>query len=94
MFPVASLSATVHGRVQGVFFRAFIERQASNLGLAGYVRNLPGGTAVEVVAEGERSKLEELINLLRIGPLGARVDKVDIEWGENAHNFDSFRIVE
>ncbi|GAF85432.1 unnamed protein product, partial [marine sediment metagenome] len=49
----ASLQATVYGRVQGVFFRAFVSRCARELGLTGYVGNLPDG-AVEIMAEGER----------------------------------------
>ncbi len=56
---LASLQATVYGYVQGVFFRAFVSRRAEELGLTGYVRNLPGGKAVEVLAEGERKQLRK-----------------------------------
>lgn len=64
------------------------------MGLVGYARNLPGGSAVEVVAEGERDNLEELVRLLRVGPRGARVEQVDLEWRESSHRFDRFRIVD
>ena len=71
MADLALVQATVYGRVQGVFFRSFVSRQATQLGLTGYVRNLPDGRAVEVHAEGERKQLEELISYLKIGPPGA-----------------------
>ena len=74
--------ATVHGRVQGVYFRMFVQRQARILGLAGYVRNLAGGRSVEVQAEGEKERLEELLDLLHVGPEGAVVERVDVEWLE------------
>ena len=92
MVDPAHLSATVHGRVQGVYFRAFVEREARGLRLTGYARNLPEGRSVEVLAEGERKGLEELIEILRVGPSGSKVEKVDIEWGEYSHIFDDFRI--
>ena len=92
MSELASLSATVHGRVQGVFFRSFASRHARALGLTGYVRNLPRGRAVEVVAEGEREKLEELIGHLRDGPPGARVDGVEVVWSEYTGRFPRFEV--
>jgi acylphosphatase len=90
MSELASVQAKVHGFVQGVFFRDFTRRQARGLGLTGYVRNLPDGT-VTLQAEGEEEKLKELVNRLRTGPPGARVDRVDISWSEytgNYHHFD------
>lgn len=80
MADLASLRAEAHGRVQGVFFRAFVAQHARALGLNGYVRNLPGGRAVEVVAEGPRECLHVLLKHLHVGPPGARVDRVDEEW--------------
>lgn len=67
------LEALVQGRVQGVFFRDFTRRHARRLGLVGRVRNLSGGSTVEVVAEGPRAALEELLTRLREGPPGAVV---------------------
>ena len=64
MTDLASVQATVYGIVQGVFFRAFVQRQATRLGLSGYVRNLPAGDAVEVHAEGEKKQLNSAIRLI------------------------------
>lgn len=89
-FERASLLATVHGRVQGVFFRSFVHDRAQALGLTGYVKNLAGGRALEVCAEGEKEKLEDLINHLKIGPPRARVERVDIQWMEYSGRFARF----
>jgi len=78
---LVSLHAVVHGRVQGVFFRASARERAGSLGLGGWVRNLPEGT-VEVYAVGSRPRLEELRDWLRRGPGGARVERVEEDWGE------------
>lgn len=69
----------VEGRVQGVWFRASTRAEASRLGLAGWVRNLPDG-AVEAVAEGPREALETLVAWARRGPPGARVDQLQVDW--------------
>ena len=66
----------VHGRVQGVGFRWFVERQARALKLTGYVRNLDEGH-VEVLAEGKQEGLEKLREKLEHGPVGARVTGVE-----------------
>jgi len=89
---LASVQATVYGYVQGVFFRAFVSRRAEELGLAGFVRNLPGGDAVEVVAEGERKQLEELISHLKVGPPAARVERVATNWSEYSGSYSGFGI--
>jgi acylphosphatase len=89
---LASVRATVYGIVQGVFFRAFVSRRATQLGLTGYVRNLPGGEAIEVHAEGERKQLAELIGYLKIGPPGAKVEKVDTNWSEYTGSYSHFSI--
>lgn len=87
----ARLSAIVHGRVQGVFFRDFAHTQAIALGLTGYVRNLPDGT-VETVAEGARETLESLLAQLRVGPPSARVDRVEVQWGDQRGEFVRFEV--
>ncbi len=92
MADLASVRATVYGHVQGVFFRDFASRRAAQLGLTGYVRNLPSGGAVEVHAEGEKKPLEELIGYLKIGPPGARVQKVITNWSEYTGNYSSFGV--
>ena len=73
------LQARVHGQVQGVGYRFYVRRQAAALGVRGYVRNLPDGS-VEVVAEGERPVLEQLLRALERGPTGAVVERVDVRW--------------
>ena len=73
------LHAFVSGQVQGVFFRAFVQREATELGLRGMVRNLDDGR-VEVVAEGSWEQLEALIRRLHKGPSGALVRDVEVRW--------------
>lgn len=83
--------AIVHGRVQGVFFRTFVEEHAQRLGLVGYVRNLPSG-AVEVMAEGERERVNKLVERLKMGPPTAIVDNVDTSWFEFTGDYSGFII--
>jgi acylphosphatase len=89
---LASVQAVVYGYVQGVFFRSFVSRRANELGLTGYVRNLPDGQAVEVHAEGERNKLEELIDYLKIGPPAAMVKRVVTDWSEYTGSYSGFGV--
>jgi len=91
MSDLASVRAIVYGRVQGVFYRAFTSRQAKELGLTGYVRNLPDG-GVEVQAYGERKQLEKLINTLMIGPPTAAVEKIVTDWPEYSGSYSDFDI--
>ena len=81
----------VSGRVQGVFYRMFVVREASGLGLCGIVRNLPDGR-VEVTAEGDRQELEQLVQRLRKGPPKAQVSDVTAEWDEYRHEHDGFQM--
>lgn len=92
MKDLASIQAVVYGFVQGVFFRDFVSSRAMELGLTGYVRNLPTGDAVEVYAEGDRRHLEKLIGYLKIGPRAARVEKVTTKWIEYSGSYSDFRI--
>ena len=63
----------IQGRVQGVGFRWFVQREASELDLRGWVRNTEEGE-VEVVASGSAEDLAKLRSILRRGPRGSRVD--------------------
>jgi len=92
MAELASVQAIVYGRVQGVFFRDFVSKRATELGLTGYVRNLPGREAVEVQAEGERKQLERLISHLKVGPPAAKVEEVVINWSEYTGSYSRFSI--
>jgi acylphosphatase len=85
------LQAIVHGRVQGVSFRYYTRRRATELGLVGYVRNVWDGT-VEVVAEGKRTGLEDLLAFLRVGPPAAMVAEVEVRWAAPTHAFDRFEV--
>ncbi len=69
---------TVTGRVQGVFFRAWMRDQAKALGVTGWVRNCPDGS-VEAHLEGEEDAVRWLVDLMYDGPGGARVDRVAVE---------------
>jgi acylphosphatase len=85
------MQATVHGRVQGVSFRYYTQRRARELGLTGYVRNVWDGT-VEVVAEGQRTDLEELLAFLRTGPRAAFVTRVDVRWPTPTKDYNRFEV--
>ncbi len=75
------LTALLTGRVQGVGFRAFIQRHALDMSLHGYAENLDDGR-VEVVAEGDHDDLERLLEKLWQGPAHAEVRDIDVSWGE------------
>lgn len=93
MSDLSHISVTVTGHVQGVFYRAYTSRIAKSLGLRGYVRNLPPQMhAVEVVAEGEKSNLEEFVRKLEEGPPESLVEKVDAKWSDFTGEHVSFEI--
>ncbi|MFA6265825.1 MAG: acylphosphatase [Pseudolabrys sp.] len=71
----------VHGRVQGVGYRAFVEREAKVRGLRGWVRNCRDGT-VEALLVGDASAVENMMVACHRGPLAARVDAIDCHPGD------------
>lgn len=81
----------VRGRVQGVGFRWFVEREAHMLAVAGWVRNNADGS-VEVFAQGTRDQLAGLKARLQQGPRAARVDRVEQSESKTSPNLTSFRI--
>ncbi len=81
----------VSGLVQGVGFRYFVTRNAQQLGLKGYVKNLYDGSVLTVV-EGEKELIEELFKKLKIGPRSAQVNNSKIEWGEFKNEFSAFGV--
>lgn len=82
----------ITGQVQGVFFRAFTRRSARELGLKGYVRNMPDGS-VEVLAEGEQGSLEQLLESCHKGPSGAMVSGVQVTWSKHLGEFSGFDVI-
>ena len=85
------LHAIVEGRVQGVGFRAFVQQNAYELQLMGWVRNKWDGS-VEVLAEGKRGDLERLLAALHRGPRSANVTRVKDSWETATGEFSSFRV--
>ena len=81
----------VRGRVQGVGFRWFVEREAHILGISGWVRNNSDGS-VEVLAQGSREQLLGLRSRLRQGPRAARVDDVEEFEAKPVSGLNTFRI--
>ncbi|MEO1783542.1 acylphosphatase [Thermodesulfobium sp. 4217-1] len=87
-----TLYAKVIGKVQGVYFRAFTQGIARELGLRGTVRNLKDGS-VEVIAVGEEEKVNGLIKLLKRGSPGSNVIEIETKKDENNLDFNDFTIV-
>ena len=73
------MNAVVTGKVQGVRYRTYVQESATELGLVGYVRNLPNGT-VEVVAQGMPDTLKDFVEYLNEGSLLAKVEGVSVDW--------------
>lgn len=85
------IHAYVDGRVQGVFFRYNTRNVARDLNLTGFVKNLPDNR-VEVVAEGEENKINELIEFLRQGPESAEVRNLNLKKEKCSGEFDEFEV--
>jgi acylphosphatase len=81
----------VSGLVQGVGYRYFASRKADELGVTGFVRNIPDGR-VEIVARGDRGLIAELVALLKVGPRAARVRDVAVNWIDSGERFDRFEV--
>ena len=79
----------VHGKVQGVFFRASTEEKAQELGLTGFVRNEPDGT-VYLEAEGSPEALKQLEQWAHDGPRRAQVAQVEVEEKDSLEGFEQF----
>ncbi|MCQ8104398.1 acylphosphatase [Methylomonas sp. SURF-2] len=81
----------VKGRVQGVYFRAFTQKQAVKLNLKGFVRNLPDGS-VEIVASGHPDDLQKLAAWCHKGPILAKVSEVVVNGCSHPEAFANFEI--
>ena len=85
-----AIRSVIHGRVQGVNYRAWCREQAERRGLAGWVQNMPDGTvAAEFV--GPRGEVEDMLAACREGPLDARVERIETEEG-SPPEMSAFRI--
>jgi len=89
--PKVRVHVYVRGWVQGVFFRSETQDEAIKHGVCGWVRNLPDGR-VEAVFEGEKEKVDRLVEFCRRGPLGARVTQVEVAWEDYKGESRDFRI--
>ncbi len=90
--PTTRAHVYVHGRVQGVFFRATTRDKANVLGVKGWVKNCLDGS-VEAVFEGEKDAVEKIANWCKKGPEGAFVNNIDVHWEKCLSEFDGFSII-
>jgi acylphosphatase len=81
----------IEGKVQNVGFRHFTKLNAEEVGVHGWVKNLPDGR-VEVIFEGPEDHIDEIVARCEDGPGASRVDEVDFEWEEPTGEFNSFEI--
>jgi acylphosphatase len=91
MLSKARAHVVVSGRVQGVYYRYATREEAVMRGVKGWVRNLQDGR-VEVVFEGEKSKVEEVIDFCHYGPPAAKVSSVEVTWEDYTGDFKDFFI--
>ena len=81
----------VSGRVQGVFFRVQTRDEAKKRNVTGWVKNTFDGR-VEAVFEGQKEGVEKMVEFCRMGPSGAKVTDVDVQWQEYVGEFEDFII--
>jgi acylphosphatase len=89
---VKRVRVRIHGRVQGVFFRAEARSRAESLGIAGWVRNAPDGN-VEALLEGEPDRVDSMVEWCRRGPSGAHVTEVEVFEEEAGQAERGFRVL-
>ncbi len=80
----------ISGKVQGVFFRQTTRRQAENLDVKGWIRNLPDGR-VEAVFEGEEESVKSIVEFCKHGPSRAKVENVELKWEDSINEFHNFK---
>lgn len=85
------IHAIVHGKVQGVWFRAWTRDTAREIGVSGWVRNMADGN-VETVAQGNKDLLHRFLERLNDGPPLARVTKIDTDWSDTEEEFSQFGV--
>jgi len=87
---VRRVKIKVFGDVHGVGFRYSTIQKANELGLVGWVKNISDG--VEIIAEGDKDLLDQLIDWCKRGPTFSRTDKVDVDWEEATGEFSGFEV--
>jgi len=88
--PKKTLRLVIHGRVQGVFFRDSMRREAQRLGVAGWVRNRSDGS-VEAAVHGESADVDAIVRWARRGPERAQVERVEI--GPHDGSYTGFEVI-
>ena len=81
----------VSGYVQGVGFRSFTKKRADEIGLSGSVRNIPD-KRVEIIVEGDESKINQFLERIKEGSWGSRVEKTELRWEKPTTEFRDFEI--
>lgn len=89
---MTEIYCTISGKVQNVRFRDYVQTSATNLGLTGWVQNMPDGT-VAVCAQGLPDTLKEFVEYLHEGSLQAKVEGVSVEWKTARRHYDEFSII-
>jgi acylphosphatase len=87
-----SAEILVTGKVQGVWFRDFVKRNAISLKLNGWVKNNPDGS-VSAAVEGEEKVIDQLIDEIKIGSPLSKVEDVEVKWHTFENKFNSFKII-
>lgn len=88
--PIKHIAIRVHGKVQGVFFRATTQEKAQELGLTGFVQNENDGT-VYLEAEGDITALKKLEAWVHQGPKRAQIEKVEVQESDELKGFNKFK---
>ena len=90
VMPGKTLRLVIRGRVQGVFFRDSMRREAQNMGVAGWVRNRSDGS-VEAAVQGKSDDVDAIVRWAHQGPQHAQVERVEI--GPHEGNYTNFEII-
>jgi acylphosphatase len=90
---MVSISCVVHGKVQGVGYRAYIEGVASELSLTGYIKNNPDGTVL-VVAQGVPDSLKTFVECIHEGSVLSVVEAVQVSWIDEDVTYQDFSVLQ
>ncbi len=85
------LKASIYGRVQGVFYRMTAQKKAKNLGIKGWIKNMPDGS-VYLEADGDEESLKKFLNWCKKGPFLAKVKNIKKEFESETKGFKDFKI--